>query len=491
MSTSSTDWAVLSNRLLLLQELMVGLSKLRVEEVLSRAADGVSWVFGAATLHALAPAELSSPPLVPRGRVQLPQFGEVYLAYFAGPPEPRYLLLAGLELIDPQEFRLAALFCEHLVAALEAAGYREELARQARTDWLTGLPNRRSFEQAVQRGAFELGVTVAALGVLEGRPPEGEADSDLLLKRLAQTLQVALPKGAHAFRTGAFRLTVLLPDADTEVLGAALAAAEIHVSAGWALSCELSTEDFAEAGTAVLAAVPAAPEGWPDRKVKEASAKEVGILFEQATARLEAVLGGVWREHAASHHFARSEGSAESYVEVYSGFEQVRLAYRELVASVALTVPVALVLDGPYGYAFELLSARKSDPPTAPASPKPVLVISENPSQAYLHDLISLEPEGLLVGGVDDHTLLTALERAASGERFYQGPAVVEDPLYPREREVWRLVVQGFSNGQIAEALAIREKTVANYVTSLQEKLHLSNRVELVLSYLGKLEAQA
>ena len=64
-----------------------------------------------------------------------------------------------------------------------------------------------------------------------------------------------------------------------------------------------------------------------------------------------------------------------------------------------------------------------------------------------------------------------------------------EDPLFPREREVWRLVVKGLDNAQIAAQLGVSEKTVANYVTNLRDKLNLNNRVELVLSYLGKLDA--
>ncbi len=49
-------------------------------------------------------------------------------------------------------------------------------------------------------------------------------------------------------------------------------------------------------------------------------------------------------------------------------------------------------------------------------------------------------------------------------------------------------MVRGLTNAQIGAALSISEKTVANYVTNLQDKLFLNNRVELVLFYLGKLE---
>lgn len=454
MLTPPTDWVVLSNRLLLLQELMVGLSNLKVDEVLSRAAEGVGWVFDEAELHAVAPEQLLPPPLAPRGRVRTADYGEVYLAYFGGPPEPRYLLLAKLELLDPQEFRLAALFCEHLVAALTAAGYREELARQAQTDWLTGLPNRRSFEVFGQQGEVQV---PALLGVLECRHLPGEADSDLLLKKLAHTLKAALPKSAYAFRTGAFRITVLLPEEARAPLEKALERAGLEVSAGWA----------GGRGEA---------EGMDDH-------------LERATARLEAVLGGVWRSPTSPPSSPRFSAGPEAahpapLVRVCSALEQVRSVYQERVSPLSLAGPVTLVLDGPYGYAFDFLSAAE----VSSEVPRPVLLLSENPSPAYLRDLLRLAAEGLVIGQTDDQTLFAALERVAAGERFYRGPPLEDDALFPREREVWRLVVRGLSNAQIAQKLRVREKTVANYVTNLQDKLHLTNRVELVLSYLGKLE---
>ncbi len=56
-----------------------------------------------------------------------------------------------------------------------------------------------------------------------------------------------------------------------------------------------------------------------------------------------------------------------------------------------------------------------------------------------------------------------------------------EDPLTEREVEVLRLVAQGMSNQEIAEALVISERTVANHVSSILAKLHLANRVQAAL----------
>lgn len=54
------------------------------------------------------------------------------------------------------------------------------------------------------------------------------------------------------------------------------------------------------------------------------------------------------------------------------------------------------------------------------------------------------------------------------------GPAT--DPLTPREREVLRLVVEGYANKQIARRLAITEKTVKTHVSSILQKLGVPDR---------------
>jgi NarL family two-component system response regulator LiaR len=56
-----------------------------------------------------------------------------------------------------------------------------------------------------------------------------------------------------------------------------------------------------------------------------------------------------------------------------------------------------------------------------------------------------------------------------------------EEPLSEREVEVLRLVAQGMANKEIAQALDISERTVANHVGNILAKLHLANRVQAAL----------
>ena len=52
-------------------------------------------------------------------------------------------------------------------------------------------------------------------------------------------------------------------------------------------------------------------------------------------------------------------------------------------------------------------------------------------------------------------------------------------PLTGREREVARLIAQGASNRQIAEALVIGERTAEAHVSNMLSKLGLATRVQL------------
>jgi two-component system response regulator NreC len=52
--------------------------------------------------------------------------------------------------------------------------------------------------------------------------------------------------------------------------------------------------------------------------------------------------------------------------------------------------------------------------------------------------------------------------------------------LTPRELEVLRFIIRGYTSKQIAEALVISARTVEGHRASLMSKLDLKNRVELV-----------
>ena len=90
---------------------------------------------------------------------------------------------------------------------------------------------------------------------------------------------------------------------------------------------------------------------------------------------------------------------------------------------------------------------------------------------------------------VDNRQTLHLLEALTStvdghcGHRLPVGPP----KLTPREESVVRLVVQGRPNREIADELHLSEHTIKNYLFRVFDKLGVSNRVELALYAVAKL----
>ena len=66
--------------------------------------------------------------------------------------------------------------------------------------------------------------------------------------------------------------------------------------------------------------------------------------------------------------------------------------------------------------------------------------------------------------------------------------ATLESRVTRREASVVRLAVEGLSNREIAQQLALTEHTVKNYLFKVFDKLGVSNRVELVLACINQEE---
>jgi NarL family two-component system response regulator LiaR len=60
-------------------------------------------------------------------------------------------------------------------------------------------------------------------------------------------------------------------------------------------------------------------------------------------------------------------------------------------------------------------------------------------------------------------------------------PRPTPGELTPRELEVLRLIAQGMSNREIAQALTISEKTVKTHVSNILSKLHLADRTQAAI----------
>ena len=127
-----------------------------------------------------------------------------------------------------------------------------------------------------------------------------------------------------------------------------------------------------------------------------------------------------------------------------------------------------------------------------------VLILTMQAEEDYLVPLMEAGAAGYLVKSAADRELVDAVRAVAHGD-VYVRPAAArvlaknlskKDPvavererfakLTQRERDVLRLVAQGYSAPEIGEKLFISPKTVDTYKQRINEKLGLAHRADYV-----------
>jgi DNA-binding NarL/FixJ family response regulator len=127
-----------------------------------------------------------------------------------------------------------------------------------------------------------------------------------------------------------------------------------------------------------------------------------------------------------------------------------------------------------------------------------VLVLTMHTEDEYLVPLMEAGAAGYLVKSAADRDLVDAVRAVAHGDVYVhpsagrilaknltkKDPAKTDrerfDKLTQRERDVLRLVAQGYSAPEIGERLFISPKTVDTYKQRIQEKLGLAHRSDYV-----------
>lgn len=128
-----------------------------------------------------------------------------------------------------------------------------------------------------------------------------------------------------------------------------------------------------------------------------------------------------------------------------------------------------------------------------------ILVLSMFELEDYVEQVLRAGAEGFLLKDTPPEALLEAIRRVHAGERLFaptilarlidgylaaprQGSPAALRELTPRELDVLGLVAGGLANREIAQRLAISEKTVKTHVSHLLEKLDARDRAQLVIA---------
>jgi DNA-binding NarL/FixJ family response regulator len=152
---------------------------------------------------------------------------------------------------------------------------------------------------------------------------------------------------------------------------------------------------------------------------------------------------------------------------------------------------VRAALPGPSG-----LDITRQVHERAPATQ--VILISRLATEWHVLAALRSGAAGYVSSLAEEGNLSRAIRRVAGGAYYLSTPfsrlgvetwlrrsqgAGVGDPLEaltPREREVLRLVAEGYSNSQIAERLSISTRTAESHRANVMKKLRLSNYVQLI-----------
>ena len=125
-----------------------------------------------------------------------------------------------------------------------------------------------------------------------------------------------------------------------------------------------------------------------------------------------------------------------------------------------------------------------------------ILVLTSFAESNRVYQAIKAGAQGYMLKDITRAQLLQAIRDAADGHPSIH-PSIalkviheIENPsdtgridgaLTRRELETLRLIARGLSNQEIALTLVVHERTIAKYVSSILNKLHVTNRTQAAL----------
>ncbi len=124
-----------------------------------------------------------------------------------------------------------------------------------------------------------------------------------------------------------------------------------------------------------------------------------------------------------------------------------------------------------------------------------VIVLTQHDNKEYIFSTIRAGAAGYVPKKALGSELVSAIRAVCRGDSFlypsaakiliedYRQQAEKGDPydsLTGREREILKLIAEGYTSREIADALFISLKTVQGHRTNIMEKLDFHNRTELI-----------
>ena len=160
---------------------------------------------------------------------------------------------------------------------------------------------------------------------------------------------------------------------------------------------------------------------------------------------------------------------------------------REALAMLRLATPDLVILDLnlPGLGGLELLRRMIH------AGAGPILVLSMHAEPLYAKRALDAGAAGYVTKNASPDELLTAVRRVTNGGRYGEAElaqalaapgagALALDNLTARELEIMRLLAKGASLAEIADAVGVGYKTVANNCVQIKSKLGVSRTADLV-----------
>ena len=127
-----------------------------------------------------------------------------------------------------------------------------------------------------------------------------------------------------------------------------------------------------------------------------------------------------------------------------------------------------------------------------------VLILTMHKNKEYVYHAVSSGAEGYLLKEDADTELFAAIDTIRQGGHYispllsaelahefiqahHKGHAALQsDPLTIREREVLKLIAEGFLNKEIADILCISVRTAEHHRTNIMKKLNINHTANLV-----------